>query len=85
MDGMRFDLDHTQHRILNARFYFLLEAVAFLLELQAYKRMEKIQVGLVGMRVRDGTIANEQLHPGHRIRIGAQRYLEKLDLYMVKY
>lgn len=35
---------------------------AFLLELQTYKRMEKVQVGLVGMRVRDGTIANEQLH-----------------------
>jgi chromosome partitioning protein len=35
---------------------------AFLRELSAHKRAEKVRVGVVGMRVREGTIATDQLH-----------------------
>jgi len=35
---------------------------AFLRELSAHKRAERVRVGVVGMRVREGTIATDQLH-----------------------
>jgi chromosome partitioning protein len=34
---------------------------AFVAELQAHKRLDSVRIGVVGMRVRDGTIAREQL------------------------
>jgi chromosome partitioning protein len=43
---------------------------AFVAELRAHKRAERIAFGVVGMRVREGTLSNEQLH----------RYLETLGL-----
>jgi len=43
---------------------------AFVAELRAHKRADRIAFGVVGMRVREGTISNEQLH----------RYLESLGL-----
>ena len=35
---------------------------AFVTELAAHKRSAKVRVGVVGMRVREGTIATDQLH-----------------------
>jgi len=35
---------------------------AFIQALTAHKRSDKVRVGVVGMRVREGTIATEQLH-----------------------
>ncbi len=35
---------------------------AFIAELRAHKRADRVAFGVVGMRVREGTISNEQLH-----------------------
>jgi chromosome partitioning protein len=35
---------------------------AFVQDLQAHRRAAEISVGLVGMRVRENTLSNEQLH-----------------------
>ncbi|HMM84255.1 MAG: AAA family ATPase [Gammaproteobacteria bacterium] len=43
---------------------------AFLAELRAHKRADRVAFGVIGMRVREGTISNEQLH----------RYLESLGV-----
>jgi chromosome partitioning protein len=43
---------------------------AFVAELRAHRRAERVAFGVVGMRVREGTISNEQLH----------RYLEALGV-----
>lgn len=43
---------------------------AFLAELRAHKRADRVALGVIGMRVREGTISNEQLH----------RYLESLGV-----
>jgi chromosome partitioning protein len=48
---------------------------AFLNELRAHKRAGEIQVALVGMRVKDHTISNEQLH----------QFLGKLQLPVLGY
>jgi len=48
---------------------------AFLQELRGHKRAGEIQVALVGMRVKDHTISNDQLH----------QYLENLKLPVLGY
>lgn len=48
---------------------------AFVRELKAHKRNDKVQVGLVGMRTREGTISADQLH----------RFLETLDVPLVAF
>lgn len=48
---------------------------AFLAELRAHKRAGRVGLGVIGMRVREGTISNEQLH----------RYLESLGVPVLGY
>lgn len=48
---------------------------AFVRELKAHKRNDKVQVGLVGMRTREGTISADQLH----------KFLETLDVPLVAF
>jgi chromosome partitioning protein len=48
---------------------------AFVAELRAHKRAERVALGVVGMRVREGTLSNEQLH----------RYLESLGVPVLGY
>ena len=43
---------------------------AFVRELKAHRRADKVRLGLVGMRTRDGTISSDQLH----------KFLETLDV-----
>ncbi len=48
---------------------------AFVAEVRAHKRADRVQFAVVGMRVREGTIAGEQLH----------RYLNALGLPVLGY
>jgi len=48
---------------------------AFVRELKAHKRNDQVQVGLVGMRTREGTISADQLH----------KFLETLDVPLVAF
>jgi chromosome partitioning protein len=47
---------------LQASLFDIQATHAFVQELRAHRRAESIQIGLVGMRVREHTISNEQLH-----------------------
>ncbi|CAN7430434.1 ParA family protein [Rhizobacter sp. LjRoot28] len=48
---------------------------AFVRELQAHRRSDRVKLGLVGMRAREGTIAADQLH----------KFLETLDVPIVAF
>ena len=47
---------------LQPSLFDILASHDFVRELAAHKRSDKVRVGVVGMRVREGTIATEQLH-----------------------
>ena len=47
---------------LQPSLFDILATHTFITELHAHRRSDKVQIGLVGMRAREGTIATDQLH-----------------------